>query len=133
MISWFDVLLHQMNERHLDIDHQQRHPGILELLREAGVIDVIVRGETILDFTQWDVRPTEVRAHRAHRARPAEVDQHSRSAGANHPVIRRAVADVDDRYGGTRHSADGSTERMLPHAKRGVWCSCEYCLQRVVA
>jgi hypothetical protein len=65
-IVWLRRSLHQRNERNLPIDHEQRHAGILELLRQAGVIDVIVRRKAVLDLVERDVSATEVRAHGRH-------------------------------------------------------------------
>ena len=59
LILGLDVPLHQRNERHLHVDHQQGHAGVLEILREAGVIDVIVRRQRVADFLERDVGATE--------------------------------------------------------------------------
>ena len=58
MVLRLDVTLHQLNERHLHVDHQQRHAGVLEILRQAGVIDVIVRRQAKADFLERDVGAT---------------------------------------------------------------------------
>jgi hypothetical protein len=93
---WLDVALQQRNRRNLQIDDEQRNAGGLELLRQAGMIDVIVSGEPALDLVERDTGALQVGPHGPHRARPAEIHEEARSSCADDPIVRRAIANVDD-------------------------------------
>ena len=75
MIGRLDVVLEAWNPLALQIDHQQRHARQLEVLRESGVIDVVVRGQPISELREWHTCALKIRAHRLHRTWPAEVHQ----------------------------------------------------------
>ena len=58
-----------------------------KLFGKAGVVDVVVRGEGVADLAQGDGHPLEIRLHRAEGPRPADVNEQSRCACADNPVI----------------------------------------------
>ena len=46
---------------HLLLGDEEPHPTLLEILRRAGVIDVIVRRDTVRHLTERDPLPLEIR------------------------------------------------------------------------
>ena len=60
MILRLDRPLHQGYERHLQVDDEQRNAGVLQVLREPGVVDVIVRRQSVLDLVERDARASEI-------------------------------------------------------------------------
>ena len=75
MILSLDVPLHQGHERDLHVHHQQRHAGVLEILRQAGVIDVKVRRHAVANFLGAGCRRDRGSRDRPDGAGPAEIDE----------------------------------------------------------
>ena len=97
VIGGLDVPSHRRDRDDLRFPHEQRHAARLEVLRRAGVIDVVVRRETVADLGERDPRAPEVVQQFGDHARPAEVHEQARPTCADHPEVGGAVADVHDR------------------------------------
>ncbi len=97
MVLWLDPCLHKRDRIDLCFEHKVRNPCLLEFLGKTGVIGVVVGRQTALDLAERNAPPLEARAHPSHSARPTQIDEQMRSAGADYPIVGRAVPYINDR------------------------------------
>lgn len=91
---------HEGDRGNLDIGYEERDSLSLQLFCKPCMINVVVGGERVADFVEGDAHLLEICLHDPERSRPADVNQKARSAGADHPIVGGAVADIHDRRGG---------------------------------
>ena len=74
-----------------------RMPAILEILRAAAMIDVVMRRKAVRDLSQRNALAPQLGLERTEHPGPSKIDEETRAPRTHRPEVRRAIAHVDDR------------------------------------
>jgi hypothetical protein len=112
VILRFDICAEQGDAGKLGVQDDEPHAQAFQVLHQARVIGMVVRGELVGDGGQVDVHAPAGMLQRPQRARPPGIDQQARRAAGQHIIVGRAIAHVDDVHSPSR------TQKFAAKARR---------------
>src|SRR4051812_4826096 len=86
----------QANGGHLILENDELGTALLHLVRESGVVGVIMGDQEIGDVRRSDTDALASVHQLRECSRPAYVNQKDRSSCGKHIIIGRVVANIDD-------------------------------------